>query len=168
MILREKPERDKYLEKKRKISREREKSQKKREIFQKRFFSRENSLFHFLSTSNASTTSSNSSKRSNTFNASIFMFVYIFLRRFREKFMKREFSLKKSLLEKILFFVWDFSLSLENILFFSRFLSLCKFSSKMCLMKPSLRIEPPCPSMMSRESRFLSNYMCSTKDLWLL
>ena len=123
-------EKEKILQRNRKIS-------EKREIFQKRFFSRGNSLFHFLSTSNASTTSSNSSKRSNTFNASIFMFVYIFLRRFREKFMKREFSLKKSLLEKILFFIWDFSLSLENYLFFSRFLSLCKFSSKMYLMKPS-------------------------------
>ena len=54
MISREKLEREKCLEKKRKISREREKSQKKREYFHERFFSRENSLFTFLSTSNAS------------------------------------------------------------------------------------------------------------------
>ena len=85
MILREKQERDKNLEKKRKISREREKSQKKREIFQKRFFSRENSLFHFLSTSNAFSTFLNYSISSNTSNASIFMFDNSSPTMFREK-----------------------------------------------------------------------------------
>ena len=123
-------EKETNLQRKRKIS--------KKKFFSKRdFISRENSLFTFLSTSNASTTSSNISKSANTSNASIFMFVYIFSRRFREKFMKREFSLKKSLLEKCSFFIWDFSLSLENSLFFSRFLSLSKFSPKICSMKPS-------------------------------
>ena len=140
MILGEKLEREENLEKKRKFSKEREKSQKKENFFRRDFFSRENSLFTFLSTSNAFSTSSNSSKSSNTSNVSIFTFVYIFPGRFREKFMKREFSLKKSLLEKILFFIWDFSLSLENSLFFSRFLSICKFSFKISLMKPSLCI----------------------------
>ena len=137
MILGEKLEREENLEKKRKFSKEREKSQKKENFCRREFFSRKSSLFTFLSTSNAFSTSSNSSKSSNTSNVSIFTFVYIFPGRFREKFMKREFSLKKSLLKKILFFARDFSLSLDNSLFFSRFLSLCKFSSKMCLMKPS-------------------------------
>ena len=110
LILREKQERDKNLEKKRKISREREKSQKKREFFQKRFFSRENSLFHFLSTSNAFSTFLNYSNSSNTSNASIFMFDHSSPRIFREKCVKREFSLgketflwKKFLLKKFSF-----------------------------------------------------------------
>ena len=54
MIFGEKLEREENLEKKRKFSKDREKSQNKRELFHERFFSRENSLFTFLSTSNAS------------------------------------------------------------------------------------------------------------------
>ena len=53
MILGEKLEREENLEKKRKFSKDREKSQNKREFCHERFFSRENSLFTFLSTSNA-------------------------------------------------------------------------------------------------------------------
>ena len=116
MISREKQERDENLEKKRKISREREKFQKKREFFQKRFFSRENSLFHFLSTSNDFSTFLNYFNSSNTSNASIFMFDHSSQKIIREKYMKREFSFgkenflwKKSLLKKILFLLRFFS-----------------------------------------------------------
>ena len=58
-ILEENLQRDKNLEKKRKISREREKFQIKKRSFSREIFSRENSLFNFLSISNASSTYSN-------------------------------------------------------------------------------------------------------------
>ena len=106
-------EKEKNLQRKRNIS-------EKREFFQERFFLRENSLFHFLSTSNAFSTFLNYSHSSNTSNVFIFMF----------DDWKREFSLEKISPEKILFFLRFFSFSL----------SLCKFTFKMSLMKPSLYV----------------------------
>ena len=47
-----------------------------------------------------------------------------------KKSEKENFLSKKISSEKILFFFWDFSLSLEIFLFFSRFLSLSYFSLK--------------------------------------
>ena len=117
---------------------EKEKNFRKKENFFRRdFFSRENSLLHFLSTSNAFSTFLNYSNSSDTSNASIFMFDYSSSRIFREKYVKREVSLGRET------FLWKW-FSHEKSLFFLRLfsfsLSLCKFSFKMFLLKPSLKV----------------------------
>ena len=111
-------QRDKNLGKKREFFREREKSLMKKRIFSRETFSRENSLFNFLSISNASFTYSNSSKSSNTSNPSIFTFLYFSLGKFWQKiekrifFWKRDFSLEKISPEKNSLLLRFFSFSL--------------------------------------------------------
>ena len=57
-----------------------------------------------------------------------------------DKEVEREFSLEKNLSWKNSLFFWDFSLSLENFLFFSRFSSLSSFSPKIIEMKSTCKI----------------------------
>ena len=119
----------KETERKRKIS-------EKKRIFSEKKSLLKNSLsyrkfsFHFLSTCNAPYASSNSFNSSNTSNASIFMFIYFFQEDVEKNSWKENFLWKSIFLEK-------FSFLSKIFLFLFRFLSFCKFSSKMFVMKPS-------------------------------
>ena len=88
-----------------------------------------------MSTSKAFSTFLDYSNSSNTSNASIFMFDHSSPRIFREKCVKREFSLGKET------FLWKKNFSWKNSLFLRFFsFSLSKFSFKMYLMKSSYEV----------------------------
>ena len=117
----------KETKRKRKIS-------EKRQFFQERFFQRkfsfpwENSLFPYFSLIIVGEELSNTKME-----ASDVLELWEWLKKVEkalevDKKWKREFSLKKNLFWRISLFFWDFSLSLEIFLFFSRYLSLSYFS----------------------------------------